>query len=219
MKNGLFNPHRIELPHPLVLIPQFRDKTYYEQLKKKANTSIDFFLSDLLLFDHYSVLVGFLGYPHILTLLEFIRDVRSKDIYFLGTAGSLNHVIDHPMPLSVVEIHSSAILDHLGPPLSYSLNSLPVPGLKLVKGVTVDILQRETPQWLQEQVIKGLDIVEMELFPLRIYLEKAFTALVVTTDLLTETGIVVFNDKKRLEKEFVNTFEVILDSIISAYSF
>lgn len=219
MKNGLFNPHRIEIPNHLVLVPQFWDKLYYKQLKEKASNCIDFFLSDLLVFGDHSVLVGFMGYPHILTILEFISDVREKEIYFLGTAGSLNNAFDHPMPLSVAEIHSSAILDHLGPQLSYPLKPLEAPGMRPAKGVTVDIIQRETPQWLNQQVKKGMDFVEMELFPLRIYLEKAFTAVVVTSDLLTETGIDVFPDKKRLKKEFVNAFEVIINVIASPPDF
>ncbi len=221
MKDGLFNPHRIELPEHLLLIPQFWDKSYYKKLKEKSDGCVDFFHSKLLLFEKYSILTGFLGYPHILTLLEFIRDVRGKEIFFLGTAGSLNPAIDSPIALSVVEINSTEILDHFGPQLSYSLTPFDPPEMAVrpVTGVTVDILQRETAPWLKEQVKKGIDIVEMEIFPLRVYLEKSFTAVVVSSDRLTENGIMVFKDKKRLEKEFVKTFEAIINSIHSNLSF
>lgn len=218
MRNGLFNPHRIELPHHLILVPRFWDKPYYERLKQQANDCIDFLHSDLLLFDNHSLLVGFLGYPHILTILEFIRDIREKEIYFLGTAGSLNHAIDHPLPLLVEKINSSALLDHLGPPLSFSLKTLHFKGMKRARGVTVDIIQRETPEWLKEQVERGMDFVEMELFPLRIYLEKAFTAIVIASDLVKETGIEVFPDKKQLRQEFVTAFEFIVNTITSTPS-
>ncbi len=213
MEQILFNPQRIDLPKHLVLIPQFWDKDYYEKLKKNALGCVNLLHSDLLLFENYTVIVGFLGYPHILTLLEFIKDVREKEVYFLGTAGSLNVTINNPMPLQVEEIFSTGILEHFSPGKSFPLKPVNPGNLRKARGVTVDIIQRETPSWLRAQVSRGIDFVEMELFPLRVYLQKPFQAIVVTTDLLKESGIEVFPDKKRLQREFVQSYELMVRGI------
>lgn len=213
MEKILFNPQKLELPEHLVLIPQFWDKGYYETLKKSAFGCINLLHSDLLIFENYSVIVGFLGYPHILTLLEFIMDIRLKQVYFLGTAGSLNETINYPMPLEVEEIYSTEILEHFSPEKCFPLKSLNSGNLRKAKGVTVDIIQRETPSWLRTQVMRGIDFVEMELFPLRSYLQKPFHAVVVTSDILKESGIVEFPDKKGLQREFVNSYELIVRKI------
>ncbi|MGD2089267.1 MAG: hypothetical protein PVH61_24025 [Candidatus Aminicenantes bacterium] len=215
MEQILFNPDRIDLPGHLVMIPQFWDKDYYETLKKNALGCLNLLHSDLLLFENYTVIVGFLGYPHILTLLEFVKDIREKEVAFLGTAGSLNETINHPMPLQVEEIFSTEILEHFSPEKSLPLKPVNPGNLRKAKGVTVDIIQRETPSWLQKQVSRGIDFVEMELFPLRVYLEKPFRAIVVTTDLLKESGIEVFPDKKRLQEEFVQAYELIVKTMVS----
>jgi hypothetical protein len=215
MKQTLFNPERIDLPGHLVLIPQFWDKAYYETLKKNALGCLNLLSSDLLLFEKYTVIVGFLGYPHILTLLEFVKEVREKEVVFLGTAGSLNETINQPIPLQVEEIFSTEILEHFSPEKSLPLKPVSPGNLRKAKGVTVDIIQRETPSWLREQKSRGIDFVEMELFPLRVYLQKPFQAIVVTSDLLKESGIEVFPDKKRLQEEFVQSYELIVKAIMS----
>jgi hypothetical protein len=215
MEQILFNPQRIDLPKHLVLVPQFWDKNYYETLKKSALGCLNLLHSDLLLFENYTVIVGFLGYPQILTLLEFIKEVREKEVVFLGTAGSLNETINQPMPLQVEEIFSTEILEHFSPENSFPLKPVNPGNLRKAKGVTVDIIQRETPSWLRKQVNRGIDFVEMELFPLRVYLQKPFQAIVVTTDLLKESGIEVFPDKKLLQREFVQSYELIVKAIMS----
>jgi len=214
MEKTLFNPQRIDLPKHLVLIPQFWDKDYYETLKKNALGCLNLIHSDLLLFENYTVIVGFLGYPHILTLLEFIKEVREKEVYFLGTAGSLDETINQPIPLQVEEIFSTEILEYFSPGKSFPLKPVTRGNLRKAKGVTVDIIQRETPSWLRTQVNRGIDFVEMELFPLRVYLQKPFQAIVVTSDLLKESGIEVFPDKKRLQREFVQAYELIKRGIV-----
>jgi hypothetical protein len=217
MEQLLFNPQRIELPAHLILIPQFWDKDYYGKLKKEALGCLDLINSELLIFPEYTVIAGFLGYPHILTLLEFIENVREKEIFFLGTAGSLNERINRPMTLLAAEIYSTEILDHFSDEKSYPLKSINSGGLRKARGVTVDIIQRETPTWLREQVKREIDFVEMELFPLRAYLDKPFTAIVVTTDLLRESGIEVFPDKKLLHQEFVKSYEMIVEIITTPH--
>lgn len=212
MDKLLFTPKQMEIPKNLVLIPYFWDTNYYSQLKEKAQGTFELFGCEILLFENYTLLVGFLGYPHLLTHLEFIKDVKEKEIFFLGTAGSMNEEIDHHIPLSVETIYSTAILDHFCEAKSFPLKTFSS-GMRKAKGVTVDIIQRETHSWLLEQTQRGMDFVEMEIFPLRAYLGKPFHAVVITTDLLKTTGIVVFPDKKRLSEEFLKSYKLIIETI------
>ena len=213
MDKILFNPNRIGLPHNLLLIPQFWYNGYYERLKKMSTGNFKLLNADILLFENYTVIVGFLGYPNILTLLEFFDGVKEKEVYFLGTAGSLNETICSPLPLQVETIHSTALLDHFSPSKSFSLKPFQSGNFRKAAGVTVDIIQRETDTWLREQKQRGMDFVEMEIFPLRVYLGKPFTAIVITSDILRENGIEVFQDKKRLKEEFVGAYELIVNSL------
>lgn len=208
----LFNPRRMDLPPNLVLVPQFPAREYYQDLKKQANKCFDM-NCDFLLFDNYTVICGFMGYPHILALLEFIDNVRDKNIYFLGTAGSLNETFNSPVSLAVEEIYSCELLDHFCQHTSLPLTLHPGWNLESVKGVSVDIIQRETPAWLREQKQRGMDFVEMELFPLRAYLDKPFHAIVITSDLLKETGVHMFRDRDALLKEFLDSYELIIKTI------
>lgn len=212
MDKLLFTPKQMDIPQNLVLIPNFWDTNYFEQLKDKALGTFDLFGCEIVLFENYTLLVGFLGYPNLLTHLEFIKNVREKEVFFLGTAGSMNEEINKPTPLSVEAIYSTAILDHFCEAKSFPLKTLNS-DLRKAKGVTVDIIQRETPSWLLEQTQRGMEFVEMEIFPLRAYLGKPFHAVVVTTDLLKTTGIVLFPDKKRLQEEFVKSYELIIKTI------
>ncbi len=213
MDKQLFNPDRIDLPRHIILIPQFWEKNYYQELKREALGCLPWLLSDILIFKDYAVIAGFLGYPHILTTLEFIKEIHEKEVYFLGTAGSLNETINRPVSLGVEEIYSSGILDHFSTEKSFSMETMDKWNLQKVKGVTVDIIQRETAGWLNEQLNRRMDFVEMELFPLRAYLGKPFYAIVVASDLLRESGIVVFPDKRLLQKEFVHSYEMIVKTI------
>lgn len=213
MERLLFKPDKIDLPPNLVLIPQFWDTGYFKQLKEKASGSFQLLQSDVLLFENYTVIVGFLGYPNILTILEFINHVKEKNIYFLGTAGSMVESINRPMALNVESIYSTAILNYFSTWKSYQMNIFRSGGLRRARGVTVDIVQRETPSWLQEQVHLGMEFVEMEIFPIRAYLDKPFHALVVTSDLLRPSGIEVFKDKKLLKEEFVSAYELIVENL------
>ncbi len=207
MYDTLFKPWRTELPQRLLLIPQFWDKPYYNKLKQEAIVDYRLVESEVLVFPEYAVISGFLGYPHILTVLEYIEDVKEKEIYFLGTAGSMNEEINQPIPMQTGEIFSSAVLDHFHAEKSFEMKLFPNSHMRTVTGVTVDIIQRETVPWLKEQKERGIDFVEMEIFPIRAYLDKPFHALVVSSDLLRESGIQVFKNRKRVQEVFIQTFE------------
>ncbi|MCJ7483646.1 MAG: hypothetical protein MUO31_11855, partial [Thermodesulfovibrionales bacterium] len=79
----------------------------------------------------------------------------------------------------------------------------------VVRGVSVDVLQRETPAWLAEQHALKTDIVEMELFPLRCFLGRPFHALVVLSDRVEEKGISPFREKAKFNSEFSRAFQAI----------
>jgi len=215
MVESLFNQKRVDLPGQLILIPQYWDKAYFQELKKKSLGSWNLLNSDVLLFQGYTVIVGFLGYPHIITLLEFIQGVREKEVFFLGTAGSLTETINQPMILEVTEICSTEILDHFCPEKSFALKGFPHSHFKKVRGVTVDLIQRETVPWLRAQKERGIEFVEMELFPLRFFLGKEFSALVISSDLLTEAGIKIFPGKSALQQEFVRAYEFMVSTILT----
>lgn len=205
----LFKPKKIDLPKNLILIPRFWDRDYFEKLKNDALAAFEIVQNEFLFFDEYTVVEGFLGYPHILTTLEFINRVKEKEIFFLGTAGSMNEDIASPMILEVTRIYPTAIFNDFTDEEFFELKSFTSCDFRKAVGVSVDIIQRETTAWLKEQKSKGIDFVEMELFPLRVYLEKPFHALVVTTDILREEGIDIFPAKTLLQKEFVRAYEFI----------
>jgi hypothetical protein len=213
MEKCLFNPKTIQCPEDLVLIPFFIDRAYYRKLRKSALKTFNLLTSEMLVFESYAVLSGFLGYPNLLTLLQFIENINQKNIFFLGTAGALDINIYQPTSLNVTVIYSSEILDYLSDDNAYTLKSFESRVFPQVKGVTVDIIQRETLSWLKDQVKKGMQIVEMELFPLRAYLQKPFFAVVVTTDKLKETGGEVFQARSKVKEEFIRSFRFIVDYI------
>jgi hypothetical protein len=208
----LFKPKKFDLPDKLILIPRFWDRDYFEKLKKDALASFEIVQNEFLFFDGYTIIEGFLGYPHIYATLEFINHVRDKEIFFLGTAGSMNEKIAHPMPLQVTKIYPTAIFNDFATEKYFELKSFADCDFKKAVGVSVDMIQRETDDWLKEQKSKGIDFVEMEIFPLRVYLQKSFSAIVIASDILREKGIDVFSDKKLLQREFVRAYEFIVRS-------
>jgi hypothetical protein len=213
MEKQLFNPRRIETSNTLILNPFFWDARYYEDLKKRCQYHFPLIQTEMLVFDGYSLISGFLGYSHILTMLEFVEGVRQKEIYFLGTAGSLSAAIDEPCICNVREIYASAIFEHFSSEKSLDMVEWDTGEIKKVKGVSVDLIQRETSEWLREQEKEGIDIVEMEIFPLRVYLEKPFSAMVVLTDRVAHSGAREFTDKKKFQQEFVRAYEIIVRKI------
>ena len=213
MTDTLFSPRKMDIPDTLVLIPHFYDRVVFEKLGNLAEKSAKLLGSHVLLFQEYALMTGFLGYPYLLTLLEFISDVKQKRILFLGTAGSLNCKWDPPHILNITRIHAGSVFSDFSNRTDLELIDLENESFPRASAVSVDIVQRETRSWLALQQGLGIDAVEMELFPLRAYLDHPFMALVVLSDRVTERGIEVFSDQKRFSGKFVNAFEYIEDSI------
>ncbi len=204
------------MPETLVLVPHFWNRKYFSTLLDSADKRISLLQSDILVFSNYALITGFLGYSNILTLLEFIEGIDGKEVYFLGTAGSLHERLTQPVAVNVVEIHASSIFTLFSRKRYLSLREFPGEGYTPVRGVSVDLIQRETRAWLQKQQEKGLDIVEMELFPLRVFLNKPISALVVLSDLVTPQGIRVFPEKQQLVREFTRAYGSIIEVINGA---
>lgn len=212
MSSHFFNPKKLETSGNLILLPFFPDLKYFNKIEESAVSRKDILSSVLYEFSGYDLLYGFLGYPNLLTVLEFISNIREKNIYFLGTAGSLNPALDEPQVLNVEKIYPDSVFRGFSEDKFLTLNRDNNPGIKNVNGISVDLIQRECPEWYGVVKNMDLDIVEMELFPLRWYLKKSLTALVVLSDIVSETGIRTFN-RKRISKESVNGFERILEKI------
>jgi hypothetical protein len=213
MTDMLFSPRKMDIPGTLVLIPHFHDRVVFDKLRNRAEKSAKLLGSRLLLFQEYALMTGFLGYPYLLTLLEFISDVKQKRILFLGTAGSLNRKWDPSHILNITRIHAGSIFSGFSSRTDMELIDLGNELFPRASAVSVDIPQRETPSWLALQQGLGIDAVEMELFPLRVYLDHPFVALVVLSDRVTERGIKVFSDQKHFSGQFVSAFEYIEESI------
>jgi hypothetical protein len=213
MKPSLFQPRRFQTPGSLLLVPYFVEKSLFVSLQKRALKQQDFLHSSLLWLDNMALISGFLGYPHLLTLLALVDDLPGKEIYFLGSAGALNPRWQEPTVLQVQAIHSSSIFNRFSKKNGLALDAFsasPFPG---ANGVSVDIIQRETPAWLAAQRTKKIDFVEMELFPLRWFLRKPFHALVVLSDKVEPTGIRPFVDKQKFQLEFAAAFNFIVSRI------
>lgn len=201
------------MPPSLVLVPYFAQKSLFASLKKRALKQQDFLHSSLLWFDDMALFSGFLGYPHLLTLLALVDGLPGKEIYFLGSAGALNPRWQEPAVLQVQAIHSSSIFNRFSKKNGLALDAFPASPFPGANGVSVDIMQRETPAWLAAQRTKKIDFVEMELFPLRWFLRKPFHALVVLSDRVEPTGIRPFVDKQKFQREFAVAFDYIVQHI------
>ncbi|MCK4890480.1 MAG: hypothetical protein KAS97_11165, partial [Candidatus Aminicenantes bacterium] len=127
--------------------------------KKSILSSVMYSYSD------YDVLYGFLGYSNLLTLLEFISRIREKNIYFLGTAGSLNPDLNKPEVLNVEKVFPGSIFKYFTDKEFLNLKKSDIPGLGNANGISVDLIQRENPLWYEGVKQMDIDIVEMEIFP------------------------------------------------------
>jgi hypothetical protein len=213
MKPSLFQPRQFIIPHSLVLIPYFSQSSVFTALQKKALRRQDFLHSSLLWFENMAVISGFIGYPHLLTLLQMIAGLADKEIYFLGSAGAIGSRFKEPTTLQVSKIYSSSIYKRFSKKSNFPLQVFPAGSFPSVRGVSVDIIQRETLSWLTAQRLNKIDIVEMELFPLRWFLQKPFHALVVLSDRVEPSGIRPFSKKQIFQREFEHAFNYIINHI------
>lgn len=209
MKPSLFHPRQFAIPPALVLVPFFSQNSLFATLQKQAGRRQDLLHSSLLWFENMAVISGFIGYPHLLTLLGLVADLADKEVFFLGAAGALKPSFREPAALQVGEILSSSIFKRFSRAASLPLKRFADRSFPVVRGVSVDVLQRETPAWLAEQHALKTDIVEMELFPLRCFLGRPFHALVVLSDRVEEKGISPFREKAKFNSEFSRAFQAI----------
>ena len=208
MNSHFFNPEKTEISQNLLLLPFMPDRKYLKMIEENSIRRKHILGSILYSYKDYDVLYGFLGYSNLLTLLEFISGIREKNIFFIGTAGSLNQLLDKPEILNVERVFPGSIFTYFSDDKYLDLDSSGMSGVKKGSGISIDLIQREDPQWFSEMKKRGLDFVEMELYPLRWYLEKNFHALVVLSDQITESGIRTFN-KNKIKEEFIRGFEMI----------
>jgi hypothetical protein len=125
MKPSLFQPRQFIIPHSLVLIPYFSQSSVFTALQKKALRRQDFLHSSLLWFENMAVISGFIGYPHLLTLLQMIAGLADKEIYFLGSAGAIGSRFKEPTTLQVSKIYSSSIYKRFSKKSNFPLQVFP----------------------------------------------------------------------------------------------
>jgi hypothetical protein len=212
MKPSLFRPRQFATPPALVLVPYFSEPTLFAGLQRRALRRHSFLHSTLLQFADHMVISGFLGYPHLFTLLALVAGLQEKEVYFLGSAGALAPRWREPAAVQVTEVIPSGVFTRFAR-RALALKRFAGPAFPAVRGVSVDVIQRETPAWLAAQRARRADIVEMELFPLRWFLGRPFRALVVLSDRVEATGIRPFGDKGRFNQEFQRAFQAITRTI------
>jgi hypothetical protein len=204
----LFRPRQFALPPTLVLVPNFSEAALFAELRGRAARRHSFLHSSLLVFEDHAVISGFLGYPHLFTLLALVGGLEEKEVFFLGSAGALAPRFRAPAAVQVKEVMPSSIFKR------FSRSTLPLKtfadrSFPTVRGVSVDVIQRETPAWLSAQRERRADIVEMELFPLRWFLGRPFHALAVLSDRVEATGIRPFAAREKFAGEFHRAFQAI----------
>jgi hypothetical protein len=213
MKPSLFRPRQVETPRALVLIPYFSEAALVASLQKKALRRQELLHASLLWFENTAIISGFIGYPHLLTLLQLVAGLDEKEVYFLGSAGALQPRFREPAALQVGSIRPSSVLMRFSRCGALELKRFAGGDFPVVRGVSVDIIQRETPAWLAAQRTLGTDIVEMELFALRWFLGRPFRALVVLSDRVQATGIRPFREKDKFASEFRRALQAITRTI------
>jgi len=214
MKPSLFHPRQFALPPSLVLVPYFSQGPLLAELQQRAERRHSLLHSSLLVFADHAVISGFLGYPHLFTLLGLVGGLEEKEVFFLGSAGALAPRFRAPAAVQVRDVIPSSIFKR------FSRSTLPLKtfadrSFPAVRGVSVDIIQRETPAWLAAQRARRADIVEMELFPLRWFLARPFHALAVLSDRVEATGIRPFAAREKFAAEFHRAFQAITRLIAS----
>lgn len=215
MDSSLFHPRPVDLPtNNLVIIPWHPDSG---SLQGGLIRERRLLRARLLFYSHHAVLTGFTGYSHLYLLLPALKSLNRKKIVFLGTAGSLvaSDTTCHAFFIEkVVPSGLFTFFPSLGP-LSLS-PFLPMDKQIVLPGATavsVDIIQRETPRWVRDQVREKRHCVEMELYPLRHFLGPSLSAVLVTSDRVTENGIHRFP-----REQVANLFGKVYQTIVGRFS-
>lgn len=209
MKPSFFRPRQFITPPSLVLVPYFPPGPLRAGLQKQALRRQDLLHSSWLWFANRTLVTGFIGYPHLLTLLGLVAGLEDKEVYFLGSAGALQPRFRAPLAVQVGEIRPSSVFKRFSRSAALPLKTFEDDAFPVVSGVSVDILQRENPAWLAGQRALRTDIVEMELFPLRCFLGRPFHALVVLSDRVRESGIAPFAAREPFAREFRRALDAI----------
>jgi hypothetical protein len=213
MRGHLFHPPTCSLPSRLLLVPFFVDRSSFSSLQKKARRRSKILHADLLEFDDFAVIANFMGYPFLLTMLEHVERIGEKEIFFLGTAGAIGTGMRKPQALHVVSVTGSGSLRRFNRKGKLELKHFPVSPLKSARAVSVDIPQRESRSWVRGEIGNRTAVVEMELFPLRVFLGKPFVALVVTTEIVSVSGIRPFADREAVRTEFRRALGFVMEWI------
>lgn len=203
-----FFPRLLSASDRLLLIPYCHHRAYWSEYEGQARRRQSLLGARVLDFERFSVLTGFMGYPHLLTVLAGIAGWREKRLYFLGTAGCLD---DSPLP-DLVTVSSVRITPELaGAFPGLAMDMTPLPAYPARSVVTVDIAQRETTDWAQAARSRLEQRVEMELAPLRFLYGRPFTSLLVGSDRVgAQTGCVAYTD---LVEKFTEAFRSLLECI------
>lgn len=186
MPGTLFHPRPLDIPETLLLVPWLPI-----EFRPAGVTTRRVLGAELLRGERWALLTGFLGYPHLLTLLGFIARWREKRLLLVGTAGALTAGVAAPEVVQAAAVAAS-------PPLAaFARRRLPMMPLAAapwpaVPVVTVDWPGRETGAWLASQRRAGRAAVEMELFPLRALYGRPFSALLVYSDRVAPPAIQPF---------------------------
>ncbi len=202
-----------ETKEKLLLIPYFWDQNLLNKIRKESLSVHKVYLSEHIMLNEFSIITGFIGYPQILTLLNSIKNIFEKEIFFLGTAGAIMDSIKVPFSLNITEVYSSSILKHFSKEKMFPLRQIHGNPIRNGKCVSIDIPSRETMIWLKQQKEKKIDAVEMELFPIRVFLQKSFTAVVIITDLVKGDLKIKLMNKKLIKKEFIESFHILEKNI------
>jgi len=209
MRPSLFRPRQFTTPPSLVLVPYFSRASILAGQQQQARRRQEVLHSSWLWFGNRALISGFIGYPHLLTLLGLVAGLEEKEIYFLGSAGALQPRFRAPAAVQVGEIRPSSVFKRFSRAAAMPLKTFADASFPVVSGVSVDIIQRENPAWLAGQRARRTDIVEMELFPLRCFLGRPFHALVVLSDRVRAAGIEPFAARDAFDREFQRAYHAI----------
>ena len=214
MKPSLFQPRQFAMPPSLVLVPYFSQGSLFAALQKQALRRQDFLHSSLLWFENMAVISGFIGYPHLLTLLADGRRPGGQGNLFSGFGRSAPSPLQRtgspagerdPLQLDLQKIFPTKQLPAEGfPRRLFSRRD--------AGSAWTSSSAKRRPGW-PHSASEKIDIVEMELFPLRWFLQKPFHALVVLSDRVEPAGIRPFADKEKFQHEFERAFNYIIEHI------